>query len=164
MVKPDSPGENDPGQGRRLGLDVGTVRIGASYSNKEATMAMPLETIPRKTGFKDRDQEDIERILDIITEYEIVEVVIGLPRDLKGNGSSSVRHAKEFAFRIRRRMDIPVRFADERLTTVAALGAIHSAGKTEKQTRSIIDQVAAVEILQSWLDARTSYLERANDA
>lgn len=161
MVKPDTPGENDPGQGRRLALDVGTVRIGVAYSNREASLAMPLETIPRKTGFKDRDQADIERILQLIDDNDIVEVVVGLPRDLQGNGSSSVKHAKEFAFRIRRRHGVAVRLGDERLTTVAALGAIHAAGKSEKQTRAVIDQVAAVEILQSWLDARKRYLERA---
>lgn len=162
-MKPDTPGADDPGQGRRLGLDVGTVRIGAAYSDRDATLAMPLETIPRKTGFKDRDQEDIERILELIELHEIVEVVIGLPRDLKGNGSSSVKHAKEFAFRIRRRKAIPVRMCDERLTTVAAMNAIHASGKTEKQSRAIIDQVAATEILQSWLDARHRYRERADE-
>lgn len=162
MVTPDTPGENDPGDGRRLGLDVGTVRIGVSLSNREATLAMPLETVPRRTGFKDRDQEDIDRLLQLIQENEVTEVVVGLPRDLRGNGSSSVKHAKEIAFRIKRRRDVPVRFADERLTTVSALSAIHASGRTEKQSRAIIDQVAAVEILQSWLDARQRYLERAN--
>lgn len=161
MVKPDTPGDQDPGPGRRLGLDVGTVRIGAAYSNREATLAMPLETIPRVTGFKDRDGSDIERILALIAEHDIVEVVVGLPRDLKGQGSSSVKHAKEIAFRIRRRMDIPVKMCDERLSTVVALNAIHASGKTEKATRAIIDQVAAVEILQTWLDARAQFLERS---
>ncbi|MFV8380265.1 Holliday junction resolvase RuvX [Corynebacterium hindlerae] len=161
MVKPDIPGENDPGQGRRLALDVGTVRIGAAYSNREATLAMPLETIARTTGLKDRDSTDIERILALIEEYDVVEVVVGLPRDLQGNGSRSVKHAKDIAFRIKRRKDIAVRLGDERLTTVAALGAVHAAGRTEKQTRAVIDQIAAVEILQSWLDARHRYLERA---
>ncbi|QTH58718.1 Holliday junction resolvase RuvX [Corynebacterium hindlerae] len=161
MVKPDIPGENDPGQGRRLALDVGTVRIGAAYSNREATLAMPLETIARTTGLKDRDSTDIERILALIEEYDVVEVVVGLPRDLQGNGSRSVKHAKDIAYRIKRRKDIAVRLGDERLTTVAALGAVHAAGRTEKQTRAVIDQIAAVEILQSWLDARHRYLERA---
>lgn len=142
-------------------MDVGTVRIGAAYSNREATLAMPLETIARTTGLKDRDSTDIERILALIEEYDVVEVVVGLPRDLQGNGSRSVKHAKDIAYRIKRRKDIAVRLGDERLTTVAALGAVHAAGRTEKQTRAVIDQIAAVEILQSWLDARHRYLERA---
>ncbi|MEJ5927168.1 Holliday junction resolvase RuvX [Corynebacterium sp. H128] len=159
-VQPDIPGENDPGAGRRLGIDVGTVRIGVAYSNREATLAMPLETVPRETGLKDRDAGDIDRLLDIIAEHDIVEVVVGLPRNLSGQGSKSVRHAKDIAFRIKRRKDIPVKLGDERLTTVAALNAIHAAGRSEKETRAVIDQVAAVEILQSWLDARHRYLER----
>lgn len=122
---------------------------------------MPLETIARTTGLKDRDSTDIERILALIEEYDVVEVVVGLPRDLQGNGSRSVKHAKDIAFRIKRRKDIAVRLGDERLTTVAALGAVHAAGRTEKQTRAVIDQIAAVQILQSWLDARHRYLERA---
>lgn len=161
MVKPDIPGIDDPGQGRRLSLDVGTVRIGVAYSNREATLAMPLETIPRATGLKDRDGEDVERILQLIDEYDIAQVIVGLPRDLQGNGSRSVKHAKDIAFRIKRRHDVDVRMGDERLTTVAALSAVHAAGRTEKETRAVIDQVAAVEILQSWLDARNRHLERA---
>lgn len=143
-----------PMKGRRLGLDVGTVRIGAAISDSDARMAMPLETIPRETGFKDRDKGDIDRILAIIDEYAIVEVVVGLPKDLKGNGSSSVKHAKEIAFRIRRRKpDLPVEMADERLTTVVAMQALHQSGRTSKDAKSIIDQAAAAEILQTWLDS-----------
>ena len=161
-VYPDTPGVDDPGHGRRLGLDVGTVRIGVARSDREAVLATPLETVRRVTGFKDRDGADIDRILEIIAEYEIVEIVVGLPRDLKGNGSKSVKHAKEIAFRINRRLRkdaninvVPlVRFADERLTTVAATHALRASGVSEKAGRSVIDQAAAVEILQSWLDAR----------
>ncbi|MDU0477800.1 Holliday junction resolvase RuvX [Staphylococcus chromogenes] len=161
MVNPDSPGIDDPGFGRRLGLDVGTVRIGVSYSDQAATLAMPLETVARETGFKDRDKGDIDRLVSLIEEYGIVEVVVGLPRDLKGNGSASVKHAKEIAFRINRRLGgkVPVRFADERLTTVAAMQALHAAGRKTKNSRSVVDQAAAVEILQSWLDGRKKKLE-----
>lgn len=166
-VKPDSPGVGDPGEGRRLALDVGTVRIGVAASNREATLATPVETVPRKTGFKDRDQEDIDRILELIEAYSAVEVIVGLPRDLQGNGSKSVKHAKEIAFRIRRRLNQdenidkvppPVRLADERLTTVAATTALRASGVSEKKGRKIIDQAAAVEILQSWLDGRANAL------
>lgn len=158
-VKPDLPGVQDPGPGRRLGIDVGTVRIGVASSNREASLATPLETVARVTGFKDRDGADIDRIIEIIDEYEIVEVVVGLPRDLKGHGSRSVKHAKEIAFRIRRRSALPVRMADERLTTVAATQALRASGVNERAGRSVIDQAAAVEILQSWLDGRMNYLK-----
>lgn len=160
-VTPDTPGADDPGPGRRIGLDVGTVRIGVAVSDRDARLAMPVETVARETGLKDRDKGDIDRLLEIIDEYEAVEVVVGLPRTLKGHGSVSVKHAKEIAFRITRRRNnagrpIPVRMADERLTTVAATVALRASGVSEKAGRKVIDQAAAVEILQSWLDARAA--------
>ena len=162
-ITPDQPGLNDPGLGRRLGIDVGTVRIGVVLSGTEANLAMPLETIKRETGFKDRDKADIDRLVHLVTTNEVVEVVVGLPRNLDGSGSKSVKHAKEIAFRINRRLknlglDIPIRFADERLSTVIAATALHSSGVREKAGRKVIDQAAAVEILQSWLDGRKTYL------
>ncbi|QNE89641.1 Holliday junction resolvase RuvX [Corynebacterium incognita] len=167
-VEPDTPGVDDPGAGRRLALDVGTGRIGVATSDRDARLATPVETVPRVTGFKDRDGADIDRILELIAEYEVVEIIVGLPRDLQGNGSKSVKHAKEIAFRIRRRLSKsanigeapPVRMADERLTTVAATTALRASGVSEKAGRKVIDQAAAVEILQSWLDARRSALAR----
>lgn len=165
-VQPDTPGVDDPGNGRRLALDVGTVRIGVAVSDNNAKLALPVETVARETGFKDRDKGDIDRILELIHEYQAVEVVVGLPRDLQGNGSKSVKHAKEIAFRIRRRLgkDVtigqpPVRMADERLTTVTATTALRASGVSEKKGRKVIDQAAAVEILQSWLDARNNALQ-----
>lgn len=156
---PDTPGVDDPGPGRRIGVDVGTVRIGVAASDRDAVLASPVETVQRVTGFKDRDGTDIDRLLQIISDYQAVEVVVGLPRDLQGNGSKSVKHAREIAFRIRRRADIPVRMADERLTTVAATQALRASGVTEKAGRAVVDQAAAVEILQSWLDGRNNYLK-----
>ncbi|GAB2498632.1 Putative Holliday junction resolvase [Corynebacterium atrinae] len=156
-VTPDTPGPDDPGEGRRIGLDVGTVRIGVAVSDRAAVLATPVETVARETGFKDRDKGDIDRLVGLIEEYGAVEVVVGLPRDLKGYGSASVKHAKEIAFRIKRRLpNVPVRMADERLTTVAATAALRASGVSEKAGRKVIDQAAAVEILQSWLDARAA--------
>lgn len=158
-VTPDVPGVDDPGPGRRLGVDVGTVRIGVAVSDRDARLAAALETVPRVTGFKDRDGDDIDRLVQLTNDYDVVEVVVGLPRDLQGNGSKSVKHAREIAFRIGRRTGLPVKMADERLTTVVASQAIRAAGTTEKKARSFIDQAAAVEILQSWLDGRNTYLK-----
>ena len=103
-IYPDTPGDGDPGDGVRIGLDVGTVRIGVARSNREATMAMPVETVRRETKFSGMDGSDIDRIVDIVTEYDAVEVVVGLPRDLRGNGSQSARHANEIARRVFVRM------------------------------------------------------------
>lgn len=162
-VTPDTPGVEDPGPGRRLGVDVGTVRIGVASSDRDARLATPVETIDRETGFKDQDKADVDRLIELVDEYDAVEVVVGLPRNLKGHGSSSVKHAKEIAFRIKRRLhgagrDVPVRLADERLSTVVATAALRSSGVSEKAGRSVIDQAAAVEILQSWLDGRAATL------
>lgn len=173
MPEPDAPSVDSPSDyasiaGRRIGLDVGTVRIGVAASNREATMAFPVETVQRKTGFKDRDQSDIDRLLSLIEQYEAVEIIVGLPRDLQGHGSKSVKHAKEIAFRIRRRLrsagvETPVVFADERLTTVSASQALRASGVSEKAGRAVIDQAAAVEILQSWLDSLALARQREND-
>lgn len=88
MPEPDAPSVDSPSDyasiaGRRIGLDVGTVRIGVAASNREATMAFPVETVQRKTGFKDRDQSDIDRLLSLIEQYEAVEIIVGLPRIYK---------------------------------------------------------------------------------
>ncbi|AWB84103.1 Holliday junction resolvase RuvX [Corynebacterium liangguodongii] len=162
-VQPDTPGVDDPGVGRRVGLDVGTVRIGVAVSDRDARMATPVETIARDSGFRGPDGSDIERIVELIGSYGAVEVVVGLPRDLKGDGSASVKHAKEIAFRVRRRVDVPVRMADERLTTVVASQALRASGVSEKVGRRVIDQAAAVEILQSWLDGRHTYLKETHE-
>lgn len=167
-VNPDIPGVGDPGPGRRLGIDVGTVRIGVAASDRDARLAMPVETIKRETGLKGPDLADVDRLLQLVREYAAVEVIVGLPTDLKGNGSASVKQAKEIAFRIRRRIkndgllnegkEIPVRLGDERLTTVVATQALRSSGISEKAGRKVIDQAAAVEILQTWLDGRNARL------
>ncbi|WKD57576.1 Putative Holliday junction resolvase [Corynebacterium capitovis DSM 44611] len=158
-VQPDTPGVDDPGAGRRLGIDVGTARIGVAASDRDATLAMPVETVPRVTRHRDPDGADVDRLAQLVREYQAVEIVVGLPRDLKGNGSASVRDAKDIASRLAKRCEAPVRFADERLTTVVATRAMRSAGVKQKAGRRVIDQAAAVEILQSWLDGRTNYLK-----
>ncbi|WP_084562870.1 Holliday junction resolvase RuvX [Corynebacterium aquilae] len=168
-IFPDTPGVDDPGPGCRIGLDVGSVRIGVARSNREATMAMPVETVARKTKMRGADGEDIDRIMEIISDYGAVEVVVGLPRDLKGNGSQSAKQASEIARRVKRRLKraekaVPVRLADERLTTVVATQALRASGVSARNSRAVIDQAAAVEILQSWLDGRHRALAAADNA
>ncbi|WKD59198.1 Holliday junction resolvase RuvX [Corynebacterium caspium] len=164
-VDVDTPGVADPGPGRRIGIDVGTVRIGVAVSDPAGILATPVETVPRETDFNDPDLEDIDRLLEIIANNQAVEVVVGMPRDLKGNGSRSVLHALDISRRLRRRLEtgdtsIPVRMADERLTTVAATNALRACGINARKGRKIIDQAAAVQILQTWLDGRANYLNR----
>ena len=147
---PDRPGADDPGRGRRLGIDVGTVRIGVAVSDPDGILATPVETVRR-----DSRGAHLRRIASLIDELEIVEVVVGLPRTLADRIGSSARDAIDVAEAIADRIAaVPVRLADERLTTVSAARSLREAGVRAKNQRGMIDQAAAVEILQGWLDQR----------
>ena len=147
---PDRPGADDPGRGRRLGIDVGTVRIGVSVSDPDAILATPVETVRR-----DRRAGHLRRLTALVRELEVVEVVVGLPRTLADRAGSSAEDAVGVAEAIAGLISpVPVRLADERLTTVSAARSLREAGVRAKDQRGMIDQVAAVAILQGWLDQR----------
>jgi putative Holliday junction resolvase len=147
---PDRPGADDPGRGRRLGIDVGTVRIGVSVSDPDAILATPVETVRR-----DRRAGHLRRLTALVREFEVVEVVVGLPRTLADRAGSSADDAVGVAEAIAGLISpVPVRLADERLTTVSAARSLREAGVRAKDQRGMIDQVAAVAILQGWLDQR----------
>lgn len=153
---PDRPGDpdQDPGRGRRLGIDVGSVRIGVACSDPDAILATPVETVRR-----DRNAKHLRRLAALVAEYEAVEVVVGLPRTLADRTGPSALDAIEVAGKLaevlaRRVPPVPVRLADERLTTVAAQRSLRAAGVRAKEQRAVIDQAAAVAILQTWLDQR----------
>ncbi|PBJ28107.1 Holliday junction resolvase RuvX, partial [Mycobacterium avium] len=115
---PDRPGDpdQDPGRGRRLGIDVGSVRIGVACSDPDAVLATPVETVRR-----DRSGKHLRRLAALVTELEAVEVVVGLPRTLADRTGTSALDAIDLADQLARRIaPTPVRLADERLTTVAA--------------------------------------------
>ena len=151
---PDRPGEGDPGRGRRLGIDVGSVRIGVAASDPDGLLATPVETVRR-----DRSDRHIRRLAQLATELQAVEVVVGLPRTLADRTGPAARDAIEVAAALARRIaPVPVRMADERLTTVSAQRSLREAGVRAKGQRAMIDQVAAVGILQSWLDQRRAAL------
>ncbi|WP_343599967.1 Holliday junction resolvase RuvX [Mycobacterium sp.] len=163
---PDRPGGDDPGRGRRLGIDVGSVRIGVACSDPDGILATPVETVlrdrsgkqlRRSQGRRSRAQRvgagELRRLAELVAEAEAVEVVVGLPRTLSDRTGPSARDAIELADTLARRIaPIPVRLADERLTTVAAQRSLRAAGVRAKGQRAIIDQAAAVAILQGWLD------------
>ncbi|MCU1544579.1 MAG: Holliday junction resolvase RuvX [Microbacteriaceae bacterium] len=135
--------------GVRLGVDVGTVRIGVARSDLHGMLATPVETVPRGDG-------DVARILAIATELEAFELIVGLPLALSGRRTASTADAVAFAELVAASTPVPVRMVDERLSTVSAQAAVRSSGRTSKQTRSVIDQVAAVIILQHALDFERS--------
>jgi putative Holliday junction resolvase len=147
---PDRPGGDDPGRGRRLGIDVGTVRIGVATSDPDAILATPVETVRR-----DRTDKHVKRLARLVDELEVVEVVVGLPRTLAERTGPSAVDAIGVADVLAARIaPIPVRLADERLTTVSAQRSLREAGIKAKGQRAMIDQAAAVGILQTWLDQR----------
>jgi len=135
--------------GVRLGIDVGTVRVGVARSDLHGMLATPVETVARGDG-------DIARIAAIAAELEAFEVIVGLPLALSGQRTASTEDAAAFAVRLATSLDLPVRHVDERLTTVSAQAALRSSGRSSKQGRPVIDQVAAVIILQHALDFERS--------
>lgn len=155
--QPDRPGGSldpgDPGRGRRLGVDVGSVRVGVAVSDPDGILATPLETVMRDRR-KSSDRH-LRRLAALVEELDVVEVVVGLPRTLADRSGSSARDAIAVADALTRRVaPTPVRLADERLTTVVAQRSLRDAGIRAKGQRSVIDQAAAVGILQNWLDQR----------
>lgn len=138
--------------GVRLGIDVGRARIGVARSDPHALLATPLETVQRDV----RGQADIERILALAAETEAMELVVGLPIGLSGHRTASTDDAEEFARHLAAASALPVRLVDERLSTTQAQGQLRAAGKKTKHTRGVIDQAAAVVILQHALDAERS--------
>ncbi|WP_461125315.1 Holliday junction resolvase RuvX [Saccharothrix stipae] len=158
MNSADRPGVDDPGLGRRLGVDVGAVRVGVASSDPGAFLATPLVTLARdaKTG------RDLQELADLVVEHDIVEVVVGLPRTLAGKHGPAAATAAAYAAALAERVaPVPVRLTDERLTTVTASRVLAERGVRGKKQRAVVDQAAAVEILQSWLDARARQVARS---
>ncbi|MBM7520197.1 Holliday junction resolvase RuvX [Nocardioides nitrophenolicus] len=132
--------------GVRLGVDPGDARIGVARSDPSGMLATPVETVRRGNG-------DLRRIHRILAEENAVEVVMGLPRSLGGGEGPAALKTREFAVRLARRIaPVPVRLVDERLTTVTAEAMLRDQRKGAKR-RAVVDQVAAVVILQQALDA-----------
>lgn len=162
--RPDRPGDAlqppDPGPGRRLGVDVGKVRIGVAASDPDGVVATPLETVRRE-----RSGRHLRRLAALVAELSAVEVVVGLPRTLADRMGPAAQDAIALADELARRIDpVPVRLADERLTTVTAQRSLRAAGVRSRDQRAMIDQVAAVDILQGWLDQRRAALSARGEA
>ncbi len=136
--------------GVRVGIDIGTVRIGVARSDRDGYLATPVETVDRGS------ENPIGQLVSVIAEFEPIEVIIGLPLSLNGSHTASTEDALVMARELSENTHVPVRLVDERLTTVSAHSALRAVGKKQKQTRSVIDQVAAVMILQHALDSERS--------
>ena len=129
---------------------MGTVRIGVAVSDPDGILATPVETVRRYRG-----DGHLRRLTTLVGELDIVEIVIGLPRTLADRAGASADDAVALAAAVAGRVcSVPVRLADELLTTVSAARSLREAGVRARQQRGMIDQAAAVAILQGWLDQR----------
>lgn len=135
-----------------IGIDYGEVRIGVSCSDDLGMFAHPLETIHVKKI------DPIKRIIEIAEEKKIQAVVIGMPRKLDGSYGSAAKKVESFLKKIKTVLpEVQVFEQDERFTTTVAQKKLQDTGHTVKSSRQIIDEVAAVEILQSFLDQNGEY-------
>jgi len=164
--------------GVRLGVDVGQVRIGVALSDPDGILATPLATVPRApatataprapataprapataTGPAAADETisaDIAEIARLVQDHNAVEVIVGMPINLAGRHGPAAAATSEYARRLATAIDpVPVRLADERMSTVVASRRLSERGVRGRRQRAVVDQAAAVEILQSWLDAQ----------
>ena len=134
-------------KGRKLGLDFGSTRIGVAICDPDGMLATPHSTIPSGLGL-------ISEISAICGSEEIVEIIVGLPRSLNGEISHAAKLVNDFIAELSAQLpEIPVLTFDERFTTTLANQALRASGRNAKEGRAVIDQIAAVNILQSYLDA-----------
>lgn len=133
--------------GVRLGIDVGKARIGVAKSDPHGMLATPVETVTRDA----KGAADIQRIMHLAEEHNAFEMIVGFPLSMQGEHTPSTQDAIDFAERLAHVFP-QVRLVDERLSTVTAWNQLHQSGSNHKKGRSLVDQVAAVVILQQALD------------
>lgn len=127
-----------------LAVDVGTVRVGVAASDRDRVLASPVETVVAPGH---------ARVADLAAEREAVLVVVGLPTSLSGRSdSASAQMARDWVAAFAPLCDVPVELVDERLTTVTATAALRASGKKGQAARKVIDQAAAVALLQAFLE------------
>lgn len=133
--------------GVRVAVDVGDARIGVAVCDPAGLVAVPLETVRRGHG-------DLARLAEIVADQEAIEVVVGLPTSLSGREGPAAAKVRETAGEIGRLVaPVPVRLVDERMTTVTAERVLRDRGKKGAKRRAVVDQAAAVVILQHALDS-----------
>lgn len=135
---------------RILGLDFGSKTVGVAVSDGLLLTAQGVETIERKDENKLR--KTCARIEELIAEYEITEIVLGLPKNMNNTEGERVEKTKAFGEMLERRTGLPVHYWDERLTTVAAEQILMESGVHRENRKAVIDKVAAGLILQGYLD------------
>ncbi|GAA2069932.1 Holliday junction resolvase RuvX [Aeromicrobium halocynthiae] len=133
-------------RGRRLGVDVGSVRVGVAVCDPDGLVATPLETVPADDGV-------FARIAELAVEVDAIEIVVGLPVSLNGRESHAAKAARAFAAQLKEHVGtVLVRLHDERMSTMSADSLLRSGGRSGRSRREVIDQAAATVILQDALD------------
>ncbi len=136
--------------GRVLGLDVGSRRIGIAVSDPLGITAQGLETLQRKNK-----HQDFEHLGQIIHEYEVKEIVVGLPLRMSGAEGTQAGKMQEFAEELRQRFQLPVHLWDERLTSAEANRLLRETDLSIEKRGKAVDRMAAVLILQGWMESRS---------
>jgi putative Holliday junction resolvase len=139
---------------RVLALDYGERRIGVAVSDPTATIAQPLPTLTRRAG----KRAPVAKIAEIVAAHDVAEIVVGLPLTLAGDDSDWTRSVREFASKLEQRTGLPVHLMDERLTSVMAERAVRSLAlkKSQREQKERVDAAAAMILLQSFLDRKSS--------
>ena len=132
---------------RSLSLDIGDKRIGVALSDPLGLLASPFTIINRRD-----ETTDIKAITDIISQYQVEQIIVGLPRSMDGSLGEQAGKVKDFTHKLRRHTDIPVEFRDERLTTLSARRLMQAAETKKNKRKTQDDAIAAALILQGYLD------------
>lgn len=127
---------------------MGSVRVGVALSDPDGLLATPLVTVPRDV----EGGSDVATVAALVAEHDVVGVVVGLPRTLAGREGPAAQAARAFVATLEPALAVPVELTDERLTTVVATRQMRESGRKGRRQRAVVDQVAAVGILQGWLD------------
>ncbi|SDZ32667.1 putative holliday junction resolvase [Micromonospora pattaloongensis] len=143
-------------RGVRLGVDVGKVRVGVAICDPDGILASPLVTLRRDLEPEpDAVPTDVAELAGLVREHDAIEVIVGLPVNLAGTHGPAAQHVSAYAQVLAPAIaPVPVSLTDERMSTVVATRRLSERGVRGKRQRAVVDQAAAVEILQSWLDAQ----------
>ena len=135
---------------RIMGLDLGERTIGVAMSDSLAMTAQGLKVIRRVH----KEEQEIQELADLIKEYEVNEIVLGYPKNMNGTIGESAKKSEVFAEKLKESFHLPVKLWDERLSTVGAQRALLEADVSRAKRKKVIDKMAAVFILQGYLNSR----------
>jgi putative holliday junction resolvase len=144
--------------GRLLGLDVGTRRIGVAVSDLLGITAQGLETLQRRNK-----RYDFQHLARVIRDYHVIEIVVGLPKRLSGAESAQTQKVLDFVEDLKKKFPLPIHLWDERLTSVQATRLLKEAELSIEKRTAAVDRMAAMLILQSFMEARAGEQERAQN-